>query len=71
MDMDSGIAPGKGAFDQQDWKIGVDIGGTFIDFCALETKSGRVASLKVLTTPDDPGSEPDDGAFTSRRTGRA
>lgn len=40
-----------------DWKIGVDIGGTFMDFCALETRSGRVASLKVLTTPDDPGAE--------------
>lgn len=40
-----------------DWKIGVDIGGTFMDFCALETHSGRVASLKVLTTPDDPGAE--------------
>lgn len=40
-----------------DWKIGVDIGGTFIDFCALETVSGRMASLKVLTTPDDPGAE--------------
>ena len=40
-----------------DWKIGVDIGGTFIDFCALEARSGRVASLKVLTTPDDPGAE--------------
>lgn len=43
--------------ERQDWKIGVDIGGTFIDFCALETISGRVASLKVLTTPDDPGAE--------------
>ncbi|MBS0536749.1 MAG: hydantoinase/oxoprolinase family protein [Proteobacteria bacterium] len=40
-----------------DWKIGVDIGGTFIDFCALEQKSGRVASLKVLTTPGNPGAE--------------
>lgn len=40
-----------------DWKVGVDIGGTFIDFCALETRSGQVASLKVLTTPDDPGAE--------------
>jgi N-methylhydantoinase A len=44
-----------------DWKIGVDIGGTFMDFCALETVSGRVASLKVLTTPDDPGAELLDG----------
>lgn len=42
---------------QADWKIGVDIGGTFMDFCALEAVSGRVASLKVLTTPDDPGAE--------------
>lgn len=40
-----------------DWKVGVDIGGTFIDFCALETGTGRLASLKVLTTPDDPGAE--------------
>lgn len=38
-----------------DWKVGVDIGGTFMDFCALDTTSGRIASLKVLTTPDDPG----------------
>lgn len=49
--MDGATTPGA------DWKIGVDIGGTFIDFCALETRSGRVASLKVLTTPDDPGAE--------------
>ncbi|MFN3207405.1 MAG: hydantoinase/oxoprolinase family protein [Roseovarius sp.] len=40
-----------------DWKVGVDIGGTFMDFCALDTTSGRIASLKVLTTPDDPGAE--------------
>ncbi len=49
--MDGGTLPGA------DWKVGVDIGGTFIDFCALETRSGQVASLKVLTTPDDPGAE--------------
>ncbi|MGX0977674.1 N-methylhydantoinase A [Roseovarius sp. MBR-51] len=42
---------------ETDWKIGVDIGGTFMDFCALETHSGRIASLKVLTTPDNPGAE--------------
>jgi N-methylhydantoinase A len=39
------------------WRIGVDIGGTFIDFCALEPRSGRVESIKVLTTPDAPGRE--------------
>ncbi|MFB9151250.1 hydantoinase/oxoprolinase family protein [Roseovarius ramblicola] len=48
--MDGNTAPA-------DWKIGVDIGGTFMDFCALDTRSGRIASLKVLTTPDDPGVE--------------
>ena len=46
-----------GGMGEADWKVGVDIGGTFIDFCALDTRSGRVASLKVLTTPDDPGAE--------------
>ncbi|WP_414129954.1 hydantoinase/oxoprolinase family protein [Rhizobium jaguaris] len=55
--MASMTASATSNLDQQDWKIGVDIGGTFIDFCALETRSGRVASLKVLTTPDDPGAE--------------
>ncbi|GHG96134.1 hydantoinase/oxoprolinase family protein [Pseudodonghicola xiamenensis] len=53
--MDATPQRDKGA--TADWKIGVDIGGTFMDFCALETTSGRVASLKVLTTPDDPGAE--------------
>jgi N-methylhydantoinase A len=43
------------------WRIGVDIGGTFIDFCILETGTNRLESLKVLTTPDDPGRELMDG----------
>ncbi|WP_027056123.1 hydantoinase/oxoprolinase family protein [Mesorhizobium erdmanii] len=54
--MDGAIAANL-AQDGADWKVGVDIGGTFIDFCALEANSGRVASLKVLTTPEDPGAE--------------
>ncbi|TPN80725.1 hydantoinase/oxoprolinase family protein [Mesorhizobium sp. CU2] len=54
--MDSAIAA-DAARNGADWKVGVDIGGTFIDFCALEANSGRVASLKVLTTPEDPGAE--------------
>ncbi len=37
------------------WMIGVDIGGTFADFAALDPATGRLATLKVLTTPDDPG----------------
>ncbi|MFC4671564.1 hydantoinase/oxoprolinase family protein [Seohaeicola nanhaiensis] len=55
--MDGATTPGLEDRTQADWKIGVDIGGTFIDFCALETRTGHVASLKVLTTPDDPGAE--------------
>jgi N-methylhydantoinase A len=43
------------------WRIGVDIGGTFIDFCALETGSNRFETIKVLTTPDEPGKELLDG----------
>ena len=55
--MANAAAPVTEIKDAQNWKIGVDIGGTFMDFCALETRSGRVASLKVLTTPDEPGAE--------------
>lgn len=43
------------------WRIGVDIGGTFIDFCALETTTNRFETIKVLTTPDQPGKELLDG----------
>ncbi len=39
------------------WRLGVDIGGTFIDFCALDEDSGALRTLKVLTTPADPGRE--------------
>jgi N-methylhydantoinase A len=39
------------------WRIGVDIGGTFIDFCALNSATQQLHTLKVLTTPDDPGRE--------------
>ena len=39
------------------WRIGVDIGGTFIDFCALDEQTHEFHTLKVLTTPDEPGRE--------------
>ncbi len=39
------------------WRLGVDIGGTFIDFCALDETTGALHTLKVLTTPDRPGEE--------------
>jgi N-methylhydantoinase A len=43
------------------WRIGVDIGGTFIDFCALDDSTRTLHTLKVLTTPDEPGRELADG----------
>lgn len=39
------------------WRVGVDIGGTFADFVALDTDSGRLTTLKVLTTPQEPGQD--------------
>ena len=43
------------------WRIGVDIGGTFIDFCALDESTRQLHTLKVLTTPAEPGREVMDG----------
>ncbi|WP_134495287.1 hydantoinase/oxoprolinase family protein [Microvirga pakistanensis] len=39
------------------FRVGVDIGGTFIDFCFFNEKTKELSTLKVLTTPDNPGSE--------------
>ena len=39
------------------FRVGVDIGGTFADFCALDEESGKVHTLKVLSTPAEPGRE--------------
>lgn len=39
------------------WRVGVDIGGTFADFAALDTSTGRMQTLKVLTTPAEPGQD--------------
>lgn len=54
------------------WRIGVDIGGTFIDFCALDETTGAMHTLKVLTTPAEPGREVMEGmALLERRHGVA
>lgn len=37
--------------------VGADIGGTFADFVALDSDSGRTTTLKVLTTPAAPGQD--------------
>jgi N-methylhydantoinase A len=37
-----------------DWRLAVDIGGTFTDFVLLDAASGRVVVDKTLTTPSAP-----------------
>ena len=39
------------------YRIGVDVGGTFTDFCAFDERTKRVHALKVLSTPETPGRE--------------
>ncbi len=39
------------------YRVGVDIGGTFTDFCVFDETTGATHTLKVLSTPDDPGGE--------------
>jgi len=52
------------------WRIGVDIGGTFIDFCALDEATRQMHTLKVLTTPEEPGREVMEGiALLQQRCG--
>ncbi len=38
------------------YRVGVDIGGTFADFCAFDESTGRLSTLKVLSRPDAPDS---------------
>ncbi len=39
------------------YRVGVDIGGTFTDFCVFDEDSGTLETLKVLSRPDRPGAE--------------
>jgi N-methylhydantoinase A len=41
--------------DKGDYRVAVDIGGTFTDGIAEEYSSGRIWVEKSLTTPEDPG----------------
>ena len=36
------------------WIIGVDVGGTFTDFCARNNNSGETLIHKRPSTPNDP-----------------
>ena len=38
-------------------RVGVDIGGTFTDFCIFDEGTNELRTLKVLSTPDRPGDE--------------
>jgi len=39
------------------YRIGVDVGGSFTDFAILESKTGSLKTLKVFSRPDAPGEE--------------
>ena len=39
------------------YRVGVDIGGTFTDFCLFDESSRALHTLKVLSRPDAPGAE--------------
>jgi len=39
------------------YRVGVDIGGTFTDFCVFSEATNTVQTLKVLSTPEEPGLE--------------
>ncbi len=39
------------------YRIGVDIGGTFTDFCVFNDQTNEIHTLKVLSTPTTPGAE--------------
>jgi N-methylhydantoinase A len=39
------------------YRIGVDIGGTFVDFCVFDEESGKLTTFKLLATPGSPGQD--------------
>jgi len=39
------------------YRVGVDVGGTFTDFCAFDERTNALHTLKVPSTPDRPGDE--------------
>jgi N-methylhydantoinase A len=43
------------------WRVGVDVGGSFTDFAALNGEDGRLVTLKVFSRPDAPGTEIEQG----------
>ena len=39
---------------QENWRVGVDIGGTFTDVVLWCEGAANLVQVKLLTTPDDP-----------------
>ena len=39
------------------YRVSVDIGGTFTDFCVFDEANGELRTLKILSTPETPGQE--------------
>ena len=48
------------------YRVGVDVGGTFTDFCAFDESANELHTLKVLSTPDKPGAEVMEGIAALR-----
>ncbi len=44
----------KNIKEKKGWIVGVDVGGTFTDFCARENTSGKTVIHKRPSTPSDP-----------------
>ena len=49
------------------WVVGVDVGGTFTDFCLFDRGTNEVVVHKVPSTPEDPSRAILDGLATVKR----
>ncbi|MBI4289356.1 MAG: hypothetical protein HY671_14080, partial [Chloroflexi bacterium] len=43
------------------YRVGVDTGGTFSDFCVLNQDTGEIMTIKTPSTPKDPSQAVIDG----------
>ena len=50
------------------WLIGVDVGGTFTDFCAFDGETGAIHVHKTPSTPDNPALAVIDGLLAMQET---
>ena len=64
------MADGVDADERADWRLAVDIGGTFTDVVLLDAASGRVVVDKTLTTPAAPLDGVRRGVAAAARQGR-